>query len=287
MAITTVKPDLAFARASTRLQIMQADDLLIVPIVPLEDESRVKFELWDGTRYLFWTHVCDIYDDPAIVSLGTTSTVQFRENTLSTAVDPGNQLFWAVRALAEFPSPPAATPCVQVTWYRQNVNHLQGVLDLALPFYGKPRITSYLLAMLTEIQELSEQAYDVRYAYHIDFAIAQRLDLLGQIVGQFRLGFDQETFRALIRARAAANRSSGGYEDLIAVTSAALKGSGTVQVDTTGPGAVDIHFDGVPDFTPLAATHILPVTRAAGVGGTLTISNPSFWGSEFPDSQPF
>lgn len=91
------------------------------------------------------------------------------------------------------------------------------ILDLVPPYWGKPRIASFLLAFLDRVQELENAIDDVRTKHTIAGADLTRLKRLGAIVGESYADQGLEIYRRLVRARVRANRSLGTSLDLAEV----------------------------------------------------------------------
>jgi hypothetical protein len=148
----------------------------------------------------------------------------------------------------------------------QETNHRAAVLELAAPFWGKPRIVSILVAVLDQIQRIEDDAWDILTLRTIDNADLVRLKVLGKLVGQPRFGFGLEDYRDLVRARARANRSQGRALDLVEVMAILV---GEANFSMTEGGNATLY---ISALTPLTDTDvakiglILPDTRAAGVG---------------------
>lgn len=96
----------------------------------------------------------------------------------------------------------------------------RGILSLSSPFWGKPRIASFIWAIVTGLQELENAVHSVITLRQVDNATLTQLQVLGKIVGQRYAAEDVETYRGLIKARIAANRSSGTIDDLLRVIQA-------------------------------------------------------------------
>jgi len=79
------------------------------------------------------------------------------------------------------------------------------------------RITQFLLALINPIQAVEEGFQDLLTERAIDTAFGAQLDQLGVIVNQPRDGLSDDDYRRFIRARVAANRSSGVTEQLIRI----------------------------------------------------------------------
>lgn len=84
---------------------------------------------------------------------------------------------------------------------------------------GKATIDALTSLFATESQAWEEVADDILLARAIDTAVGDQLDDLGLIVGQLREGRTDDRYRVWIRARIAANRSSGSPVDMYKVAS--------------------------------------------------------------------
>jgi hypothetical protein len=137
---------------------------------------------------------------------------------------------------------------------------------LAPPFWGKPFVAALLAAFIEQIQELEDTLWQILELHTLAGADLPRLKVLGRIVGQPQLGFDTETYRTVIQARARANRSHGTGRDLLDVLGILL-GEGHYTLLNIG-GAV-LYLDALDDIDAAGlakVTVVLPDVRAAGVG---------------------
>jgi hypothetical protein len=85
----------------------------------------------------------------------------------------------------------------------------RGLVKVAMPFWGLPRFSVIVTALLTELQELEDALMAIPPGRDLDQADEARLLVLGRIVGERRLGRALEAFRLGIRARIAVNSSRG------------------------------------------------------------------------------
>jgi hypothetical protein len=146
-------------------------------------------------------------------------------------------------------------------------NHFHaGLVALAVPFWGRPRVAAVLQSLLNQVTALEAAAWDVLEARTIDNADATRLAVLGKIVGQFNAGWPLETYRAVIRGKIRANRSRGLTDDLIEVVRLVTLTTGFVRVYHFVPATcwVVLEQAGLV-FAIDAIRFLLPKTRAAGV----------------------
>jgi hypothetical protein len=149
---------------------------------------------------------------------------------------------------------------------RNDKHFYEALVRLVGPFWGRPRIAALLQSYIDPIQALENAAWEVIDARHVDTATGVHLDTLGAIVGQPRFTSDDDTYRNVIRAKIAANRSKGTTDSLIAVVRLAGDVSSPVQVTHVGPAVVRITLTETVDAAGLSAlAFILPKARAAGV----------------------
>ncbi len=113
-------------------------------------------------------------------------------------------------------------------------------------FKDKPRLEAFLSLLVGPAQPLEDALWQLLVERQIDTAIGVQLDKLGKIVGERRLGRDDETYRRLIRARISTNNSDGLVEDLIQVAGAVLNDpTATPEVVTEGIAAAVLRVQGV------------------------------------------
>lgn len=133
------------------------------------------------------------------------------------------------------------------------------VLNLNGPFLGKPRIASFVWAIISGLQEVEDAIQSVINLRQVDNAELPQLQVLGRIVGQIYSAEEVETYRALIKARIVANRSSGTINDLLRVIQA-MDYAGVPRWWNPDNTIISIRID-EDDTVPLAA--INQVLRAA------------------------
>lgn len=167
-----------------------------------------------------------------------------------------------------------------LTYTNQHVE--TGILQLAPPFWGRPRIASLLAAFLEVLQLQEDDVWALLEQRTIDAADLVRLKVLGRIVGQPRFGFDTEDYRTLIRARALANVSRGRASDVLAVLDLVL-GEGEYLLVEVGSATLQLTALQPIDANGIAMlTQVLPDVRAAGVGFQLLFAEDTdvaVWGT--------
>lgn len=122
---------------------------------------------------------------------------------------------------------------------REDQHCIVGQGFLIEQYKEKPRLAELLCIWLDQVQDLENAAWRCATERSVDTAIGAQLDQIGVIVGQPRLGLDDEDYRPLIRARVLANRSEGTVGDLYAVARAAMGvETGSGEVDPYYPASV-------------------------------------------------
>jgi hypothetical protein len=148
----------------------------------------------------------------------------------------------------------------------------RAILNLPPPYWGKPVIATFVWALNREVQVLEDAIWSVLEARLVDTATGENLITLGTMIGEPYLGYAEEDYRALVKARIRINRSSGRANDLIEVLQEV--GSESVEVsDLPAPA----HAQVVTDIGGLSLPIIRKMaseTKAAGV--TLDVyTNPT------------
>lgn len=97
-------------------------------------------------------------------------------------------------------------------------DHCDDALNKLLEQYkGKPRIEAFLCALVDQIQDLEAAQWQLLDIRALDNAQGEQLKGIGRILGEEQGSFDEETFRALLRAKVRVLRSSGRFDDLVEV----------------------------------------------------------------------
>lgn len=90
-----------------------------------------------------------------------------------------------------------------------------GLSRLASQFQDKPIIESFLSVYLEALEEVESGFLELLNGRGISTAIGNQLDLIGKIVGEDRLGRDDETYRDALYLRIFINNSEGTPEDIM------------------------------------------------------------------------
>lgn len=146
-------------------------------------------------------------------------------------------------------------------------NHFgEAIVSLVPPFWGKPVIAALLRSYINRVQEFEDDCAAVLSAYDVNTCDATRLAVLGRIVGQSDLGWDLETYRAVVRARIATNRSHGREDDVVNVLRLITGSTEPITITALSPATLSVEMG-----EPVSAEHmvaiafLLPKARAAGV----------------------
>lgn len=168
-----------------------------------------------------------------------------------------------------------------IAWKNQHAE--LDVLQLAPPFWGKPRIAALIASWADEIQLAENTLFKIVEQFTIDGALdLVRLEAVGRAIGQPRFGFDLEDYRRLLRARALANRTQGRPEDLRAILDIVFEGAPyDVVPPTAGARTIQVVLLAMPsDVNLRMARLLLPDVRAGGIGLRLYYgaTPPARWG---------
>ena len=97
-------------------------------------------------------------------------------------------------------------------------DHKQTGRDLfTSQFKGRKNIQGFWDAFARQLQQVEDALWDTLEQRALDVAVGTQLDVLGALVGQERLEYDDDNYRHAIRLRIRANRSKGKAEDVIDV----------------------------------------------------------------------
>lgn len=142
-------------------------------------------------------------------------------------------------------------------------DHRDRGLSLLITQYQElPRLRSLLGALLDEVQVVEDAAWDVILGRLVDDAEGAQLDTIGRIVGQPRIGDDEE-FRLYIKARITINSSDGTGDDVMQVAEVLLEGK-PWSYEETYPASIIIETFEAERAATIA--HLLRLARAGGVG---------------------
>lgn len=139
-------------------------------------------------------------------------------------------------------------------------------IQKAVPaLWGKPRWAALLISYTEEIQELENAIFSVIDSRLLDNATGSLLRVLGKIVGAKDYGYDDETLRAVIRARIRSNVSLGRLKDIREVAELLAPGSPYTICDGLVSGSVVLRW--LDDSMTLMGRGLALVLKDARAGG--------------------
>lgn len=159
--------------------------------------------------------------------------------------------------------------------FERITDHVARALALLPEQFRRANNEALLTSWIEEFQAIEDALWAVLEAT-LDTATGARLDQFATLLGEPRLGLDDEPLRLVLRARIVANRSLGRDLDLAAML-AALEV--TFTVEDFAPAGVLVTLDGFPgEGLPPRVGALVRRTLAAGVGGQ-TVSPASVGGT--------
>jgi len=135
---------------------------------------------------------------------------------------------------------------------------------LLLQFKDKPNFESILTIFSEQIQELETIFCQLIEQRNLNTATGQTLDLMGTIVGQDRLGFDDTFYQSLLKAKVGENTSEGDIDKIITIVQF-LTGANLVDLQEWFPLAIGIGID--TELDPDLINFLYERLNAVDVGG--------------------
>lgn len=137
-------------------------------------------------------------------------------------------------------------------------------------YKGRAKLAALVAAFAGRVQDLEVALFDLIDQTSIGTAVGVWLERLGAIVGEPKDGALEVLYRRYVRARVRANRSTGTYEDVIAVVTEWNGAVPFAGLELTELGRASFHVDlsdpDVDNTHALRLVRLLSSTRAAGVG---------------------
>lgn len=133
---------------------------------------------------------------------------------------------------------------------------------LLYQFQQQPNILGLIKGYSVSGQDIEDELYRFLNELSLKDAVGVQLDGLGEILGEKRLGADDETYRAALSVRITINTSSGEPETLISVLSA-ITDSTYVQLTEIFPARIEMFFNGITIPADLISN--MNRVKAAGV----------------------
>lgn len=107
-------------------------------------------------------------------------------------------------------------------------------------------VEKLIIALVGPAQDIENCLQQLLLNRAVSTATGVQLDLLGRIVGQLRLGQNDDDYRRFIRARIATNRSGGVTEDLLTIMGLIVNSvSASYHVERSGVATVVARIDGI------------------------------------------
>jgi len=136
--------------------------------------------------------------------------------------------------------------------YVYNDSHVTQALELTLgQLWESPRLRELIDALVTQIQVVEDVIEELSTERLLANAEGAQLDDYGELVGQQRLGLDDDRFRVLIQTRIQANGSNGEATRLIEVISVVV--GADVWYRWRGPACYSLEYE---TATPLEADFV-------------------------------
>jgi hypothetical protein len=128
------------------------------------------------------------------------------------------------------------------------IDHIQQGLSRVISQYrNKPKWMILWACYLQQVQYVEDAVHAVVAIWRLDTATGWRLDVLGSLVGQPRIGTTDAIYRTYIQARIRANRSRGKIADLTGIADLLIPGY--VYEDTLGVTGGDVRFFINPEYS--------------------------------------
>lgn len=155
-----------------------------------------------------------------------------------------------------------------------NTSHVEEGIDRLLEqFKDKPRILAWVTALLGQVQEIEDALYQLYWERLLDNAVGAQLDGIGQIVVLDRQGFDDEPYRAFLRAKIRVNLSNGKTEELIYILKLILGDDAEpIHLVQMHPASQQVYLTDVQYDAYFIYSKFWAKAKAAGVGSLFTYS---------------
>lgn len=146
----------------------------------------------------------------------------------------------------------------------------RGLSRVIEQFKGKVNIEKLLKILLSEFDEIETAYQQLVVNRQIDTAFGKQLDMLGDILGRTRDGFNDNDYRARLKLQVGINTSEGEAEKIITVWKA-LTGSEVISLTESFPASILLtaQTSSVPSTIMAEMERVTP----AGVGTNFAVSN--------------
>lgn len=95
---------------------------------------------------------------------------------------------------------------------------------LTTKYRNKPRLATWIMIYLNQLQLIEDAIHATVDAWDLETATGFRLDIIGEKVGQPRIGDTDDVYRLYIKGRIRANRSGGRIRDLLGIAGLLIPG---------------------------------------------------------------
>lgn len=139
-------------------------------------------------------------------------------------------------------------------------------------YRGQPRIEALTSVYLGKVQQAEDDVAEIYYGRLLANATGIRLDVIGKLVGEPRLGRLDAAYRTAIGVRVLVNRSQGKGPDIVAILKAATDLPFHVYEPSDGPAAFEVYFEDAlidTDMLPRILGRYMQLAKAAGVNAQL------------------
>lgn len=96
-------------------------------------------------------------------------------------------------------------------------SHGSDAVELLLPQFRTPLVEALVRALAGGVQDIDDMTWRVLTERSLDTAAGAQLDTIGAVVDLTRAGWDDETYRTLLRAQILVLRSTGSWPEYFAV----------------------------------------------------------------------
>jgi hypothetical protein len=141
----------------------------------------------------------------------------------------------------------------------------EGVLQLIPEYWGKPRITSLLVAFLNEVQRLEDAIAEVESVFDLANADLARLKIFGRIVGEPQYGRSVDRYRTAIRGRILVNTGQGRVAEMFTLLELIRPGVTYTLTEVVNALVFRSHADPVEPELEAEALALLKGLKGAGV----------------------
>lgn len=148
----------------------------------------------------------------------------------------------------------------ELAWIASHAD--EGAALLIWQFRGKPRLEALLRALLRHVQVAENDTWAVLTERWLDNAEGVQLDGIGKIVDLARAGWEDETYRALLRAQILVLRSRGRWRDLLRIMDVVGVTLSLTRISEPGTAAIRIAL-GEPLLGPITGADVFQLLAGA------------------------